>query len=75
MNGTFQPDIDLTKTTPIVCEKCNNDVFEEGVMLRFASRLITFTPKDSLIPIPVFSCKKCGHVNDQFIPSIFKPQE
>ena len=60
--------ITLDKTTGMSCDKCNNEVFIEGVMLRKASRFITGTAQDAMIPIPVFACSKCGHVNEEFIP-------
>jgi len=66
--------ITLDKTTGAFCEKCENEVFIEGVMLRKASRFITGTPQDAVIPIPVFACSKCGHVNEEFIPSQLRKQ-
>lgn len=67
--------ISLDKTTGIICDKCNNEVFIEGVMLRKASRFITGTPQDAMIPIPVFACSKCGHVNDEFLPLQLRNQD
>jgi hypothetical protein len=67
-----QMDIDLSLTSPLECEKCKNGVFIEGMMLRQASRLVTGTPKDAIIPIPVFACSRCQHVNDFFIPPVLK---
>jgi len=63
-----QLNISLDKTTGVVCEECNNQVFQEGVMLRKASRFLTGTAQDALVPIQVFSCAKCGHVNEEFLP-------
>lgn len=60
--------ITLDKTTGMSCDECGNEVFQEGVMLRKASRFITGTAQDAMIPIPVFTCSKCGHVNEEFIP-------
>jgi uncharacterized Zn finger protein len=60
--------ITLDKTTGMSCDECGNEVFQEGVMLRKASRFITGTAQDAMIPIPVFACSKCGHVNEEFIP-------
>ena len=37
-------------------------------MLRKASRFLTGTAQDALVPIQVFSCAKCGHVNEEFLP-------
>lgn len=61
--------ITLDKTLPVSCDSCNHEVFQEGVMLRKASRFITGTPQDAIIPIQVFTCSKCGGVNEEFLPS------
>jgi len=58
----------LKDTTTITCEECGHEVFQEGVLLRKISRFVTGTSQDALMPIPVFSCSKCGHVNAEFMP-------
>jgi uncharacterized Zn finger protein len=63
-----QLNISLDKTTAASCDECGNEVFQEGVMLRKASRFLTGTSQDAIIPIPVFACSKCGHVNVEFLP-------
>jgi len=60
--------ISLDKTTEIICDECGNNTFIEGMILRKASRFITGTSQDAMIPIPVFICNKCGHVNQEFLP-------
>jgi uncharacterized Zn finger protein len=60
--------VSLKDTTPIICEECGHNVFQEGVILRKISRFVTGTSQDALMPIPVFSCSKCGHVNEEFMP-------
>lgn len=62
------PQIKLSQTEPIVCEKCQNQVFFPGVMLRKVSKFISPNGQDSLIPMQVFACSKCGHVNQDFLP-------
>jgi hypothetical protein len=37
-------------------------------MLRKVSRFVTGTSQDALMPIPVFTCSKCGGVNADFMP-------
>ena len=66
--------ISLDKTQEIICEKCNHNVFQEGLMLRKASKFLTGTTQDALIPLPVFSCSACGHVNEEFLPEPLKNQ-
>jgi uncharacterized Zn finger protein len=60
--------INLEDTTEITCDECGNATFHEAVLLRSISRFITGTPQDGMMPIPVFACDKCGHVNAQFLP-------
>jgi hypothetical protein len=31
--------------------------------------------QDGIIPIPVFACQKCGHVNEKFLPAELKNNE
>jgi DNA-directed RNA polymerase subunit M/transcription elongation factor TFIIS len=63
-----QLNISLDKTTGLSCGECGNEIFQEGVMLRKASRFLTGTAQDAMIPIQVFACSKCGHVNEEFLP-------
>lgn len=58
----------LDQTTGVRCEKCGNGVFLPALMLRRVSRLLIGAQSDGIIPINVFSCSKCGHVNSEFIP-------
>jgi uncharacterized Zn finger protein len=64
-----QLNISLDKTTPLVCDSCGGNVFQEGTVLRKASKFLTGTTQDGIIPIPTFYCVKCGHVNEEFIPA------
>jgi uncharacterized Zn finger protein len=70
-----QLNISLDKTKEVVCDECGTEVFIEGVILRKASRFITGTSQDALIPIPVFACSQCGNVNEEFLPSQLKQKE
>lgn len=60
--------VSLQDTTGITCDECGHNVFEEGVMIRKVSQFLTGTSQPGMIPIPVFACKKCGHVNSEFLP-------
>ena len=61
----------IVKKTP-QCDECNHNVFEEGLIMRKASGLLTGTGQTSYMPIPVFACKACGHVNAEFLPKELK---
>ena len=60
--------IDLSQTTAEVCEKCENDTFTQVYHMRKLSALLSPTGEEAMIPIQVFACAKCGHINDDFLP-------
>ena len=60
--------IDFNQTTAEACEKCNNDTFIQVYRVRKLSALLSPAAKETLIPIQLFACSKCGHINDVFLP-------
>jgi uncharacterized Zn finger protein len=52
------------------CEECGGQVFEERMMIKKVSKFLTGSDQDSIVPIPVISCAKCGHVNELFKPKV-----
>lgn len=72
MNKLGQQKFDIQQTTPIKCEKCGGETFNQGVMLRKVSPLLTGTGQPGIVPIPVFYCVECNHVNAEFIPEELK---
>ena len=63
-----QFNIYLSKTTPVVCEKCGHEHFIQVSLVRKLSPMLSPTGEPTLIPIPVFACTKCNHVNKEFLP-------
>lgn len=64
--------IDLNQTTPISCDKCKGEAFQQSLMLRKVSALLTGTGDPGIIPIQVFVCAACGNVNEEFKPDELK---
>lgn len=60
--------VDFSQTTSVSCEECNGVYFDQALIIRKASGLLTGTGSPGYIPIPVFTCKQCGHVNAEFQP-------
>jgi uncharacterized Zn finger protein len=71
-NQPQQINIPLDKTIGVYCEECESQVFSEGLILRKASKFLTGTAQDSLMPMATFYCVKCGHVNEDFLPQGLK---
>ena len=67
-NQFSTPGINIQQTTEVKCEACENETFVEVAFIRKASKLLTGSSSDSLIPIPTFACSKCHHINKEFTP-------
>jgi len=65
--------VSLRDTQSVECDECKNTTFQQVVMMRRVSRILTGAPKDSYMPIPTFQCASCGHVNEEFLPAELKP--
>ena len=63
-----QMNIDMSQTTAAVCESCENDTFSNVYKMRKLSALLSPAGQESMIPIQVFACAKCGHINKGFLP-------
>jgi len=63
-----QMNLDINQTKGVTCDECGGNFFQQAVHIRKASGILTGTGKPSYIPIPVFACMSCGHVNTEFMP-------
>ncbi len=64
--GQMQEKIDLSKTTQIECESCGGKTFKQTLLMRKMSALVSPNGQETIIPMAVFACEKCGHVNKDF---------
>jgi len=65
-NGQMQEQIDFSKTSQIKCESCGGSTFKQTLLLRKMSALVAPGGQETIIPMQVFACEKCGHVNKEF---------
>ena len=65
-DGQMQEQIDMSKTTQIKCEACEGATFKQTLLMRKMSALVSPNGQETIIPMAVFACEKCGHVNKQF---------
>ena len=63
-----QMNIDFSQTTAEICEKCENETFVQVYQMRKLSALLSPTGQETMIPIQVFACHSCGHINKGFLP-------
>ena len=65
-DGQVTQTVDVSQTTPVKCEKCENQTFKQTLLLRKVSALVSPNGQEQYVPIAVFACEKCGNVNSEF---------
>jgi DNA-directed RNA polymerase subunit RPC12/RpoP len=65
-----QLNVNLSEVPYLECEECGHMIFEERLMIKKVSRFMTGGEQDSIVPLQVISCAKCGHVNEMFKPKV-----
>ena len=65
-DGQMQQQIEISKTSAINCEKCENSTFKQTLLMRKMSALVAPNGQETIIPMAVFACEKCGNVNAEF---------
>ena len=71
-DGVTLDNIDLTHAKDIECEKCEGRGFKQTMMLKRLSALVSPTGQETLIPVGVFACEKCSHINKEFLDADIK---
>ena len=59
--------IDLTHAKTMECEKCQCKAFKQTMMLKKLSALMSPSGQEAIVPVGVFACEACGHVNKEFL--------
>ena len=72
MNNPEQPQmkVDFSQTTAEICESCKHDIFIPAFKMRKLSALLSPAGKETMVPVNVFACAKCGHINEEFLPKL-----
>lgn len=50
----------------VACEKCGGEVMKNVFVVKSISALMMQDGKEALIPVPVFACNTCSHINERF---------
>ena len=63
-----QLNIKMSDLTDICCENCGSKFFRQVSAFKKLSALISPSGKEQVVPVPVFRCDECGHINKEFLP-------
>jgi hypothetical protein len=62
--GLSQAQVENAKN--VACEICNSEVLKQVYVIKHISALLTGDSKDTYIPVPIFACNSCNHINEVF---------
>lgn len=54
----------------VKCDQCGASNFISIYRIRKISGLMSGSGRDMIIPVPVYACADCGHVNEKFLKSV-----
>lgn len=66
--GLTQTQVENAKN--IACEKCSSEIMRQAFVIKMVSALLMPDGKDTYIPVPIFCCNSCGHVNEIFVKDL-----
>ncbi len=62
-----QMKVDLKDAPSVECEMCQNTHFVPAFIIKKVPPLMSPTGKETLVPVQVFKCGKCNHINELFL--------
>ncbi len=62
--------IDLNNVDNIKCDECDNESFVPVFIIKHISALISPTGQETLVPVQLFKCSNCGHINERFLEGL-----
>tara|TARA_Y100000361_G_C11082188_1_gene301636 strand:- start:386 stop:598 length:213 start_codon:yes stop_codon:yes gene_type:complete len=68
MNQNTQVNINPDDLVDVVCEKCGNQTFSMAFLFKKISAVLSPNGKESMIPLQIYKCDECGHINKEFLP-------
>ena len=69
-NVNPQLNLNINDAEDVNCDKCQGTEFSPVFLIKRISALVSPTGKDVIIPIQVFKCDKCNHVNELFLDGL-----
>lgn len=62
-------DLSMAETYKCSHSDCDSEQFVPNYILKKLSALVSPNGQETVIPIQVFACAKCGTIHDDFLPS------
>lgn len=66
--------VDFSQGTDVLCDECHTGLFISSYLIKHFSEVASPTGESLHIPIPIFACAACGHVNKAFYPKAMRKE-
>ena len=67
-NGRNLPNSIENRSKYEIFEELDMQFFRHVHAFKRLSALISPSGKEQIVPIPIYRCDECGHINDEFLP-------
>jgi len=67
---TVKMNVDMNLATDIKCDVCEELAFRSCFLIKKISAVISPTGQETIVPVETFACNSCGHINQQFMPTM-----
>lgn len=62
--------IDLKNVDNVQCEECKGETFVPAFIIKHLGALVSPTGQETMVPVQVFKCSECGHINERFLEGL-----
>ncbi len=62
--------IDLNNVENMKCDECESETFTPAFIIKHLSALVSPTGKETMVPIQIFKCSDCNHINEKFLEGL-----
>ena len=59
----------IERATTVTCEMCDSHTFKQSYVIKRLSAIMSPTGEEAVIPVQVFQCGSCDHINSDFLPN------
>jgi|TARA_R100000458_G_C8204151_1_gene193727 DNA-directed RNA polymerase subunit RPC12/RpoP len=59
--------LNLDNATDISCDECGSTAFVQVFLIKRISPLVSPNGQEMMVPLPLFKCSSCEHINESFI--------
>jgi DNA-directed RNA polymerase subunit RPC12/RpoP len=66
--NTSKVQINPNDLEDVVCDKCGSQCFEPTFLFKRLSAVLSPTGQETMVPLQIYRCADCGHINDIFMP-------